>query len=73
LERVRTEYRKSAVSRDDDKQIALLAEATDEAEKGNGHGVAAVLSKVGTKALHIAKDIGTDIAAKALVEMAKSN
>lgn len=73
LEQLRSEYRKLATSREDDRQLALLADAADEAEKGNGHGVAAALSKVGKKALEIAQSIGTDIAAKALVEMAKSS
>ena len=73
LEQVRSEYRKIAASREDDRQLELLADAADEAEKGKGHGVAAVLSKVGKKALELAQNIGTDIAAKALVEMAKSN
>jgi hypothetical protein len=53
--------------------LAGVADAADEAERGNGHDVAAVLSKVGKKALELAQNIGTDIAAKALVEMAKSN
>lgn len=71
LEQLRLEYRKVAISREDDRQLALLADAADEAEKGNGHGVAAVLANVGKKALEIAQSIGTDVAAKAIAEVIK--
>ena len=49
----------------------MLADAADEAEKGNGHGVATVLSRVGKKVLELAQSIGTDVAAKAIAEMIK--
>ena len=71
LERLRAEYRKVATSREDDRQLSLLADAADEAEKGNGHGVATVLSRVGKKVLELAQSIGTDVAAKAIAEMIK--
>ena len=67
LERLRTEYRKVASSREDDKQVALLCEAAEEAEKGNGSGMAAILSKAGSGVLKVAKDIGTEVAAKVIV------
>ncbi|MFZ0912494.1 MAG: hypothetical protein WBQ76_11825 [Candidatus Korobacteraceae bacterium] len=72
LERLRTEYRKVASSREDDKQVALLGNAAEEAEKGNGGGVATILSKAGTGVLKVAKDIGTDVAAKVIVELMKA-
>ena len=72
LERLRTEYRKVASSREDDKQVALLGNAAEEAEKGNGGGLATILSKAGTGVLKVAKDIGTDVAAKVIVELMKA-
>ncbi|MGD0932126.1 MAG: hypothetical protein ABR902_15870 [Candidatus Korobacteraceae bacterium] len=71
LERLRTEYRKVATSREDDKQVALLGDAAEEAEKGNGSRVAAILSHAGRGVLEVAKDIGTDVAAKVIVELMK--
>ena len=72
LERLRTEYRKVASSREDDKQVALLGNAAEEAEKGIGGGLATILSKAGTGVLKVAKDIGTDVAAKVIVELLKA-
>jgi hypothetical protein len=72
LERLRTEYRKVASSREDDKQVALLGNAAEEAEKGNGGGLATILSKAGTGVLKVARDIGTDVAAKVIVELMKA-
>ena len=71
LERLRAEYRKLALSREDDKQVALLGDAAEEAEKGNGRGVAAILSRAREGVLNVAKDIGTDIVAKVIVELTK--
>jgi hypothetical protein len=58
LELLRTEYRKVAQSREDDKQIALLADATDEAERGNGTGVLQILSNAGPSVLKNGKGLG---------------
>jgi hypothetical protein len=71
LEQLRIEFRKVAVSRDDDKQVALLGEAAEEAENGNANGVAAILANAGTSVLKVAKDIGTDVAAKVIAELMK--
>jgi hypothetical protein len=73
LEQLRTEYRKTATSREDDKQLALLGDAAEAAEKGDGKGVASLLSRAGKGVLKMAKDIGTDVAAKVIVEMAKES
>jgi hypothetical protein len=73
LDRLRTAYRKVASSREDDKQVALLGDAEEEAEKGNGRNMAAILSKVGRNVLNVAKDIGTDVAAKVIVELMKAD
>jgi hypothetical protein len=71
LELLRTEYRKVALSREDDKQIALLADATDEAERGNGTGVLQILSNAGPSVLKMARDIGTDLVGKVIAELMK--
>ena len=71
LELLRTEYRKVAQSREDDKQIALLADATDEAERGNGMSVLQILSNAGPSVLKMARDLGTDVAAKLIAELMK--
>jgi hypothetical protein len=66
LAAIRTELRNTASSRSDDKTLAYLAEAEEMAEAGDGGQMLAALSKVGKNALTIAKDIGTDVAAKFL-------
>jgi len=71
LEQLRTEYRKTATSREDDKQIALLGDAADAAEKGDNKGVASILARTGKGVLKMAKDIGTDVVAKVIVEIMK--
>jgi len=73
LEQLRAEFRKVATTREDDKQLALLGDAAEAAEKGDGKGVASFLSRVGTGVLTLAKDIGTEIAAKAIIEMTKGS
>jgi hypothetical protein len=73
LERLRTEYRKVALSREDDKQVALIGEAAEEAEKGNGRGMATILAKVGKGVLKVAKDTGTDVAAKVIAQLMKGD
>jgi hypothetical protein len=71
LEQLRREFRKVASSREDDQQLALLGEAAGEAENGNASNVAAILSNAGTSVLKMAKDIGTDVAAKVIAELMK--
>jgi hypothetical protein len=73
LEELRNECRKQASSREDDKQLALLAEAAEAAEKGDDKGVASFLSRVNKSVLGTAKDIGTDLAAKVIAEMLKGS
>lgn len=73
LEQLRTEFRKTASSREDDKQLALLGEAAEAAENGDGKSVASTLTRVGKGVLNLAKDIGTEVAAKVIAEMIKGN
>jgi hypothetical protein len=73
LEELRNECRKRAVSREDDKQLTLLAEAAEAAEKGDDQGVASFLSRVSKSVLDAARDIGTDLAAKVIAEMLKGS
>ncbi len=70
LDRLRGELKKVANSRQDDKQLALLAEAADEAEKQNGRGVATILSGATNVVLKTAQSIGTDLAVKVILHMA---
>jgi hypothetical protein len=73
LDRLRVEYRNVASSREEDRQVALLGDAAEEAEKGNGPSVATILSKVGKSVLNVARDIGTDVAAKVIAELITTN
>jgi hypothetical protein len=73
LEQLRAEYRKTATSREDDKQLALLGEAADAAEKGDDKGVASILAQAGKGILEMAKEIGTDVVAKVIAELAKTS
>ncbi len=72
LDLVIAELRKSASSRVDDRQIMLIGNAAESAEKGDRKGVISFLSKVGKGALLTAKEIGTDVAAKTLAELIKT-
>jgi hypothetical protein len=71
LERLRTEFRKVASTRDDDRQVALLADAVEKAEQGSVDGVSATLANAGGSVLKMARDIGTDLAAKVIAELMK--
>jgi len=71
LEILRMEFRKSATTRQDDVQLGLLAEAEDAAESNDGPRVLKALSSVGRAILETAERIGTDIAAKVIVEAGK--
>ena len=64
-----TSAEKQASSREDDKQLALLAEAAEAAEKGDHQGVACFFRGGSKSVLGTAKDIGTDLAAKVIAEM----
>jgi len=71
LETLRSECERRAASRDDAKQLSLLVEAAEAAERGDGYHVASVLGRVSKSVLDAAKDIGTDVAAKVIAEMLK--
>jgi D-arabinose 1-dehydrogenase-like Zn-dependent alcohol dehydrogenase len=68
LERVRTQVQHTASSRSDSVELGLLAEAEEHAEKQEGGKVLETLSKAGTGLLGIAKEIGTDLAAKVIAK-----
>lgn len=72
LEELRTAFRASAVSREDDKQIALIGDAAEAAEKGDRKGVHSFLTRFTKPVLEKAQEIGTDLVAKTLAEMMKS-
>lgn len=73
LEELRTAYRSTAVSREDDRQIALIGDAAEAAERGDRKGVVTFLTKMGKPVLEKAVDIGTDVVAKTLAELMKPN
>lgn len=64
LSTLRTEFRKTAASRDDDAQLGVLAEAEGEAVKGNGARVLEILRGVGKNVLETGKQIGVELAVK---------
>lgn len=66
LEQLRKYLQQSASSSSDYQQLALLSEAEEHAKKRDGSKAMEVLSKVGKGALGVAKDIGTEIAAKVI-------
>ncbi len=68
LEQLRNHLQQSASSSSDYQQLALLSEAEEHAKKRNGSKAMEVLSKVGKGALGVAKDIGTEIAAKVIAK-----
>lgn len=68
---LRSELRRSAATREEDAQLGMLAEAEEAAESGDGPGAMSVLSRVGKAVLEAAERIGTDIAAKVIVEASK--
>jgi len=72
LEELRKAYKKTAQSREDDKQIALIGDATEAAEKGDRQGVSALLSKIAKPVMDKAVEIGTDLVAKTIAEVLKS-
>lgn len=68
LEKIRSQVQKTASSRADFMQLGVLAEAEEHAEKREGSKVLETLSKAGTGLLGVAKDIGTDLAAKVIAK-----
>jgi DNA-binding PadR family transcriptional regulator len=71
LEELRTAFRSSAVSREDDKQIALIGDAAEAAEKGDRKNAHSFLTRFTKPVLEKAQEIGTDVVAKTLAEMMK--
>lgn len=68
LETLRRHLQQSASSSSDYKRLALISEAEEHVNKHDGSKALEVLSKVGKGALGVAKDIGTEIAAKMIAE-----
>jgi hypothetical protein len=68
---LRSEIVKSAITREDYVQVGILAQAGCEAESSNGPGMVKTLSKVAKAVFDTAERIGTDLAAKVIVEAAK--
>jgi hypothetical protein len=66
LEQLRKHLQHSASSSSDYRQLALLSEAEEHVKKRDGSKAVEVLSKLGKGALDVAKDIGTEIAAKVI-------
>lgn len=71
LEQLRSAFRSNAVSREDDRQIALIGDAAEAAEKGDRKGVNSFLTRFSKPVLEKAQEIGTDIVAKILAEIMK--
>lgn len=64
---LRTEFRQTAASVEDDLQLGLLAEAEKEAKNGNGSKVLEMLSKFGTPVLTKVLETGTSVGLKYLL------
>lgn len=68
LEKLRKHIQQNATSRSDFQLMGLLANAEEEAEQKNGTKLMETLSRAGKAALGVAKEIGTDIAAKVIAK-----
>jgi hypothetical protein len=68
---LRSELAKSAVTREAIVELGRLAEAEGEAQSSNGAGVMKALSRIGKAVWETAERIGTDLAAKVIVEASK--
>jgi hypothetical protein len=68
LEQLRKHLLQSASSSSDYQQLAVLSEAEELAKRHNGGKAMEVLSKVGKGALGVARDIGTEVAAKVIAK-----
>ncbi|HVB55311.1 MAG TPA: hypothetical protein VNE63_02630 [Candidatus Acidoferrales bacterium] len=71
LEKLRCEFRQYATKREDDAQLDVLSEVECAAESGDGAGVMKALAKIRKAVLETAERIGTDVAAKVIVEAGK--
>jgi hypothetical protein len=68
---LRSELHRTHPTREDDALLGKLAEAERAAESDDGPGAIRILSRVGKAVLEAAERIGTDIAAKVIVEASK--
>jgi hypothetical protein len=66
LVELRAALRQKAQTVEEDKAVAVVAEAESEARKGNGPGALEKLARAGSWVLGVAKDIGVSLAAEAL-------
>jgi len=71
LEQLRQELQRNATSRDDFKQLGLIAEAEEYAEKHDGGKVLEALSKTGRALFQLAEKIGAEVAAKVILKSLK--
>ena len=71
LAQLRSELLKTAGTREAIVELGMLAKAEGEAQSGNGAGVMKALSRIGTAVWETAERIGTDLAAKVIVEASK--
>jgi hypothetical protein len=71
LEQLRTAFRTTAASREDDRQVALIRDACEAAENGDRKGVHGFLARFSRPVFEKAQEIGTDIVAKTLAEFMK--
>jgi hypothetical protein len=68
LERLPAANRQTSTSREDDRQVALIGDAANAAERCDRHEVASFLSKMSKSVFEKAQDIGSDVAAKSIAE-----
>jgi hypothetical protein len=68
LEQLRKHLQQSASSSSDYQQLALLSEAEENAKEHNVSKAMEILSKLGKGARDVAKDIGTEVAAKLIAK-----
>jgi hypothetical protein len=67
LSALRTEFRKTAASLEDDAQLGALAEAEAEATKGNGARVLEILKGAGKNVLETARQVGVELVVKLIL------
>jgi len=68
LEELRKHLQQSASSSSDYQRLALLSEAEEHAKRHDGSKAMELLSRVGKGAFGVAKDIGTEVAAKVIAK-----
>ena len=71
LAQLRIALQQSVATREDARQLGIIAEAEEAAESGDGPKVMTTLSKAAKTVWEAAERIGTDIAAKVIVESSK--